>query len=71
MKIDEFAKKTGNYPYHFVGEWNDYKVWQADIYNEPLILGAPYVILEKGEEIRMSNEDEAWEIASFFDNSRI
>lgn len=69
MNINEFAEKTGYAPVHFLGEWNGYNVYEPDLYTsseEVIYIGTPYVILEKGEEIRVCSEEEAIKIANYF-----
>lgn len=71
MDANEFSIKIGYGPVHFLGEWNDYNVWEPDSYigDIPQYIGVPFVILEKENELRVSNIDESYEIANFFDDS--
>lgn len=70
MDVNEFSIKIGYGSVHFLGEWNGYKVYEPDLYTnteEVIYIGTPYMILEKGEEIRVCSREEAIQIANYFD----
>lgn len=60
--IIDYAKKQGYETAEFLRDWRGYKVFSA-IYNskENCCVGLPYIILVKGEEIRLSTPDECFD----------
>ena len=64
-KVLAFAKKQGYDDVRHIGKWREFDTWEPFIKCEgedgfPKI-GLPFLILVKGETIRMSTEDEAFE----------
>lgn len=64
-KIEAFARKKGYDGARYVGQWRGYSVYEPTIKGateeSPAIVGIPLIILVKGENIRLSTEDEAFE----------
>lgn len=59
-RVLEFAEKRGYTHVERVDDWNGYEVWEP--YTEGgAKIGLPFVILVKGERMRMSTQDEAFE----------
>ncbi len=48
--------------------WNGYKVY-IPVYDEVVTVGLPYVILVKGDEVRLSTDKEAMEFLNFETNA--
>lgn len=67
-KILEFIKSKGYDDVEFLFEWKGYEVYECIIDSEePVIIGLPYKTLVKGNEIRLSNKEETFEILSLID----
>lgn len=64
-KIVEFAKKNGYDDAIPLGPWREYDcyepIFDGATEDEPAIVGPPLIILVKGDEIRMSTEEEAFQ----------
>lgn len=64
-KIIAFAKKNGYDGVDPLGKWRDYDcyepIFEGTSEEEPAIVGPPLIILVKGDEIRMSTEEEAYQ----------
>ena len=64
-KIVEFAKKNGYDNVLPLGPWREYECYEPTFdgatEEEPAIVGPPLIILVKGDEIRMSTEEEAFQ----------
>ena len=64
-KILAFAKKNGYDGAEPLGKWRDYDCYEPTFEDtseeEPAIVGLPLIILVKGDEIRMSTEEEAYQ----------
>ena len=56
--IQELIEDLGAKSYKKGCDWNGYNVY-IPVYEGNPIIGLPYVILEKGEEIRISTTDES------------
>lgn len=56
--IQELVEDLGAKSYKKGIDWNGYNVY-IPVYEGNPIIGLPYVILEKGEEIRVSTPDES------------
>ena len=61
-KIVSYAKSQGYIDVEFLHKWRDYDVYEP-VYDkkEVAYIGLPLKILVKGEEIRMTTPDEAFE----------
>lgn len=63
-QIVAFAKKNGYDGVEPLGKWREFDcyepVFDGTTEEEPAIVGAPLIILVKGDEIRMSTEEEAF-----------
>lgn len=63
-EIIEFAKQQGYDDVLPLGKWRDYHAYEP-VFNgseeDPAIVGPPLIILVRGDEIRMSTEDEAYQ----------
>lgn len=60
--IKAFAKKMGYDDALYIGKWKDYEAYEPMFEGDDvLFVGNPYLILVKGDEIRMSTEEEAFE----------
>ena len=63
-KVKEFAKKQGYDDVIYLREWNGFKVYEPVFEGEGVAyIGPPLVVLVKGENIRMSSVEEAFEIS--------
>lgn len=64
-QIIEFAKKEGYDGVLPLGKWKGYDCYEPFFENateeEPAEVGPPLMIMVKGDEIRMSTEEEAYE----------
>ena len=64
-EIIAFAKKNGYDGVLPLGKWREYDAYEPTFNGateeEPSFVGPPLMILVKGEEIRMSTEEEAYE----------
>lgn len=64
-EITAFAKKQGYDGVLPLGKWKDYECYEPFFENatdeEPAEVGPPLIVLVKGDEIRMSTVDEAYE----------
>ena len=64
-KVIEFAKKNGYDTALPLGKWKGYNAYEPVMKGateeNPAIVGQPLMILEKGNEIRMSTVEEAYE----------
>lgn len=64
-KILAFAKQNGYDGVEPLGKWRDYDCYEPTFEDtseeEPAIVGLPLIILVKGDEIRMSTEEEAYQ----------
>ena len=64
-KIVEFAKKNGYDGVEPLGKWREYDCYEPvcddATEEEPSFVGPPLIILVKGDEIRMSTEEEAFQ----------
>lgn len=65
MKLSDvlkYAKENGYEDVEAAGKWNGYEVYYP-IYSEVVAyVGLPYAILVKGNEIRMTDEKESFEV---------
>lgn len=63
-KITAYAKKEGYSGAEYEKNWRGYEVWRPTIDGatdlNPAIIGLPYVLLVRGEKIRMSTVDETF-----------
>lgn len=65
-KIIEFAKKHGYSGAEYSTDWKGYEVYEPYFDGEETrYVGLPYIILVKGDKIRLSTPDESFE---FIDN---
>ena len=64
IKIIGVAEEQGYGAIKLLKDWNGYKVYDLliDTSGEIAYIGLPYVILVKGDEIRMSTAEEAFKI---------
>lgn len=64
-EIIKFAKSQGYDGVAPLGKWRDYDAYEPVINDtneeNPAIVGPPLIILVRGDEIRMSTEDEAYQ----------
>lgn len=64
-KIIEFAKKNGYDGALPLGKWREYDayepIFKGTSAKKPAFVGPPLIILVKGDEIRMSTEEEAYQ----------
>lgn len=64
-KIIAFAKEQGYDSIAPLGKWREYEcyepIFDGSTEDEPAIVGPPLIILVKGDEIRMSTEEEAFQ----------
>lgn len=64
-KIIAFAKSKGYDGAEYAGKWKGYEVYEPTIKGaterDPAIVGIPLIILVKGDRIRLSTVDEAFE----------
>lgn len=60
--VMDFAEKQGYESAYLVLKWNGYDVYQPVFSDEMSYIGLPLMILVKGEKIRMTTPDEAFEI---------
>lgn len=61
-RVTEFAKENGYKGAEKKISWNGYEVYEPIYGNRSACTGYPLVILVKGDEIRLSTDDEALEI---------
>jgi len=61
-KIKDFAKQQGYDDVLSIGKWKGFDAYEP-VFNgeEPSFIGVPLLILVKGDSIRMSTVDEAFE----------
>lgn len=61
-KVKAFAKKQGYDDVLSIGKWKGFDAYEP-VFNgeEPSFIGVPLLILVKGDSIRMSTVDEAFE----------
>ena len=65
---EEWIKRLGAEGYSFLGSWEGYKVYSID-YEKGIKMGQLYFLLEKGNEVRLSEEQETYAIVKkFFSN---
>ena len=68
-EILDYAREEGYDSITKLGEWNGYIVYDPSFAgNETVYAGYPLVILVKDKEIRLSEEEECFEILDFFAN---
>lgn len=60
LKLLKKAKEIGAIGVKKDKDWNGYNVYDP-VFLRHVCIGPPYVILVKGDEIRWSTPDEAWE----------
>ena len=61
-QVVSFARERGCETAEYQGQWRGYDVYDRVFEGEEtVIVGLPYIILVKGDEIRMSTEDEAFQ----------
>ena len=60
-KIEAFAKSQGYDKIEKIGWWNGFDVY-APVYDEPTSVGLPHAVLVKGDSIRMTTDNEAFEV---------
>ena len=63
-KILELIEELGASKYKKGVDWNGYQVYIPEYEGNPCI-GLPYVVLVKGEEVRLSNEEESLEYLDY------
>lgn len=61
-KVKDFAKQQGYDDVFSIGKWKGFDAYEP-VFNgeEPSFIGVPLLILVKGDSIRMSTVDEAFE----------
>ena len=68
-QVIAFARSQGYYTAEYDRKWNGYYVYQplfrAQLEGKNLKLGPPFVILMKGDELRMSTVKEAFEFLDY------
>jgi hypothetical protein len=73
QKIIAFARSKGYDGAMYSGKWNGYEVYEPTVKGsteeDPAIIGVPLIILVKGEDIRLSTVDEAFEYLDTIDES--
>lgn len=62
--IKIYAEELGAKSYKKGKPWKGYNVY-VPVYSEETYIGLPYVILEKGDEVRICTDKEAMEYLSF------
>ena len=70
-KIKNELKDIGFDTLEYLGKWDGYKVY-SPIYtnlkdNEVPIIGLPLYVLEKDDEVRLSDDNECFKIMKYFD----
>ena len=61
-KVKAFAKKQGYDDVLYIGKWKEFDAYEPVFKGEePSFIGVPLLILVKGDSIRMSTVDEAFE----------
>ena len=59
MTKEQMAKENFAKGYHYVGDWNGYKVYRFDYVDEgEIVLGQLHFMLEKGSVLRLSTDEE-------------
>ncbi len=64
--VDKYAKEMGYYPVNYIGDWQGYHIFEPVKNLEPVYIGYPLVILEKGLKFRISTREESLKIMNFF-----
>lgn len=61
-KIINFAKQYGYIDVEKIESWNSYECYRPIFsYESDYVIGPPYIILVRGDSIRMSTSDEAFQ----------
>lgn len=68
-QIKELCLQSGYNSFNYLGPWKEYDVYEPDMDTDREAIpstGMPFFFLAKGEEVRRTVPDEAFEIIDFF-----
>ena len=68
-EVFKFAQSNGYDSVIIIGYWKDYVVYEPIFFDEENhYIGLPYYILANKDEIRLTNDEECFEILEYYEN---
>ena len=64
IEVEELMDEIFADSYKRSKDWKGYEVYEP-VYNKPIEIGAPLVVLVKGDEVRLSTPEESFEYLKF------